>query len=322
MTIDLLWKDLKSNSVIKASIALLCLIAVIIGRRYLSTAIIGAYGVPLFLSILRYELEFFVYNKDNNIIQSIDYFIQGIVFIAILIFSFLIKEHIALWNDPAFITKLNLIAISLTITILIKLVEKSKIFSFDIRRIYSYLLVLLFVYLGITNILSRSITQVPWKNIDKADAYYETQVWARGNTQESDLFMVDPSIDYGWEAYSKRAKFGSFRELIHTGWLYTGNGLIFEEGMRRIRLFNVEPEDYLRRSLENQKKSVGPEYREFASAVDQAFYTFEDMDLENIAVGEGIAYFVFDKKKITKTIGLPVAYENEYFIVHKHTPKR
>lgn len=321
LAITLLWDDFTSDSIIKASIALLCLVTPIIGRRYVTTTIIGTWGVPLFFSIFRYELEFFGSffdsNKKEKNFQLIDFLIQGVTLFAISVFLFLVKQHIALWNHPAFTTQLNLIYIAISTVIILGLIERIGVFNFYIKKIYSYVFILLLLYWGTTSIMHKRITLLPWRNISKAEAYYATQVWARNNTEKSALFMVDPNIDYGWEAYSKRAKFGSFRDLIHTGWLYSGSQQTFEEGMRRIRLFNVEPEGYLNRSIENQKKSVGSEYREFELDVSKTYYTFEGIDLENIAASEGIDYFVFDKRKIKKSLDMLVVYENEHFIIYK-----
>ena len=314
LALDLLWGDLTSVSLFNSFIGCLCLITPLIGRNYLTPFLVGAWGFPIVFSILRFESEFFRYSQDHLKNTIIDYFVQVPAIMALINVIFLIVNSFAVWNDPAFVSEINIVIISIVFAVLIYLSKNRTIFSLNLKNAIKYFLIVSFVFLGIHGILKSELRLLPWRNLEKSTAYYNTQIWAKDNTKLGALFMVDPSINYGWEAYSQRPKFGSFRDLIHTGWLYTGNSLIFDEGIRRIRLFGVEPTAYLLKSLQNHKLSVGPEYHEFAKEVERAFYSLNKTDFMNLAKREGIEFVVFDKQKI-KTIPLPIVYDNGYFCI-------
>ena len=44
--------------------------------------------------------------------------------------------------------------------------------------------------------------------------YLETQRWAKGHTPKAALFLVDPTIYYGWRDFSARSSFGNVREWL------------------------------------------------------------------------------------------------------------
>ncbi|MDP3231122.1 MAG: hypothetical protein Q8N13_24530, partial [Acidovorax sp.] len=80
------------------------------------------------------------------------------------------------------------------------------------------------------------------------EAYLSAQLWAKENTAPAALFLVDPTIYYGWRDFSQRSSFGNMREWLHTSWLYDPKKENYEEGLRRAAEFGYSPPDYLNES--------------------------------------------------------------------------
>lgn len=79
-----------------------------------------------------------------------------------------------------------------------------------------------------------------------ASDYLAAQRWARANTVQDSLFMVDPTIYYGWRDFSQRSSFGNLREWLHTGWLYDSRADVYTEGVKRFGEFGIDIESYKR----------------------------------------------------------------------------
>jgi hypothetical protein len=143
------------------------------------------------------------------------------------------------------------------------------------------------------------------------DAYLNAQLWAQQNTPSTALFLVDPTIYYGWRDFSQRSSFGNLREWLHTSWLYDPDKVNFDEGLRRAAEFGYSPPDYLQES---------PPLKGFAkinAVVGEHFYSYDAKRFREIAQKYSIDYVVMKKDRAKNRVLLPVAYENEFFVIHE-----
>lgn len=148
-----------------------------------------------------------------------------------------------------------------------------------------------------------------------ARAFRNAQLWASANTSPTSLFMVDPSIYYGWRDYSKRSSFGNLREWLHTSWAYDSRSERYAEGMRRFEEFQLPLPAYLgrRRPLSG--------FVELTSAVREKFYASSCEWQARLAERYEINYFVFMKDRVVRPPCFLVAYENEGFFIVR-VPRR
>lgn len=315
LSLSLLWSGLEKGKLAEFFLACVLLLSPVIGQPSGIPFLKGTWGFPLFFSIFLCGVDYY-YQPRKTTGWYLNFLICAVIFVAVLMTGFLLFRSYANWDHPAFMGYLSVIVFSLIFALTIFILPRISRQVFPQKTQWLFFLVTLCVIFNAASTLKSSASLVPWRNLEKATAYYEAQLWAKGNTEPGSLFWVDPGINYGWEGYSQRPKFGSFRDWIHTGWLYTGNRLNFDEGLRRVRLLGVEPSHFLLKSLENGKISVGPDYREFEREVQKAFYSLNENTFKKIAAKEGIRYVVLDKQK-TKGLPLPSVYENTYFVIYR-----
>lgn len=144
----------------------------------------------------------------------------------------------------------------------------------------------------------------------KGKDFLETQMWAKNNTSKTALFMVDPTIHYGWRDFSQRSSFGNSREWVHISWLYDSDERVFSEGMRRFSLFKLPIENYLTGYFPTIRG-----HHKLSVDVENAFYSFDDTWFKNIQSDYGIQYIVMQKEKLKKQYKFPIVFENERFVV-------
>jgi hypothetical protein len=150
---------------------------------------------------------------------------------------------------------------------------------------------------------------LPLEKRTMAKAYKEVQLWAKNNTPPNTLFMVDPTIYYGWRDFSQRSSFGNLREWLHTSWLYDSRPEVYREGMRRFREFGIDAEPFLRwqRPLDGG--------RAMERKVREVFYNAPDAWRVSVAEKYNIDYIVLKKALKASVNSLPTTYQNEEFIV-------
>ncbi len=318
LSLNLLWNGLKKGNLAERFLACVLLLSPVIGQPSGIPFLKGTWGFPLFFSIFLCGVDYYFRPSKKNE-RYIDFCIGTAILVAFSMTGFLLFCSYSGWNHPAFTGHLSVIVFSLIFLETIFLVPRISRQNFPQKKQWLFFLVSLCVIFNVTSALKSGASLIPWRNLEKATAFYEAQLWVKENTEPGSLFWVDPGINYGWEAYSQRPKFGSFRDWIHTGWLYSGNRLNFDEGLRRVRLLGVEPSHFLLKSLENGKSSVSPEYREFEREVQKAFYSLNENDFKKFAGSEGIRYVVLDKQK-TKGLLLPSVYKNAYFVIYRVDP--
>lgn len=117
------------------------------------------------------------------------------------------------------------------------------------------------------------------------------QRWARQHTAHDALFMVDPSYIYGWRDYAQRASFGTYREWGMFGFIYGGKGVTYEEGLRRLALFGIDPvalaHDHERQGLPLRKAG-----RQLQSMIEKSFNEKPLKKLFHIARRERVDYLL------------------------------
>ncbi|WP_137455049.1 hypothetical protein [Halomicronema hongdechloris] len=140
--------------------------------------------------------------------------------------------------------------------------------------------------------------------------YYRVQIWAKNNTQKSALFMVDPTIYYGWRDYSHRSSFGNLREwILLSCCVYKSDFNVYQEGMRRFREFQIDIDKY----LEVEPSLLG--FRQLNDAIREKYYSLDDSWRLNINQTYGVDYFLLIKDRMNHNSDFPIIYQNDSFVV-------
>lgn len=165
-------------------------------------------------------------------------------------------------------------------------------------------------------ILSKALYWVGTVNFGPRDkplgeAYLNAQLWAKENTAPAALFLVDPTIYYGWRDFSQRSSFGNMREWLHTSWLYDSKKNNYDEGLRRAAEFGYSPPEYL-----NESPPLNG-FGKIDKDVGNRFYSYDADWFREMAKKYSLDYIVMKKERIKNRLLLPVAYENEFFVIHE-----
>lgn len=152
--------------------------------------------------------------------------------------------------------------------------------------------------------------------IAQANAYKDAQLWAKDNTAQDALFMVDPCIYYGWRDYSHRSSIGTPREWYLTAWLYIPDQTRFEKGLAVGRALGLDLTDYL--PEKDQRPSIdGFDVCEMA---DTLYYDPSRGGITRVADEFAVDYFVMRQDRVKETKDWPdrpVAYDNDYYRVYR-----
>jgi hypothetical protein len=143
--------------------------------------------------------------------------------------------------------------------------------------------------------------------------YLEVQRWAKSNTEPTALFMVDPTIYYGWRDFSARSSFGNIREWLHTSWLYDSREASYREGMRRFNEFGLDLTHYLYGKQESSIDWFNTLDRDFR----KRFYGLPSRRLAEIGATYDVDYFVLKRTEVGQCYDFPVAFENRSFVVFR-----
>lgn len=142
-------------------------------------------------------------------------------------------------------------------------------------------------------------------------AFMKAQLWAKENTSPSSLFMIDPTIYYGWRDFSQRSSFGNVREWLHTSWLYDSRTTNYEEGRRRAAEFSISMEDYLHQS----PPLVG--FDKLDRDIRANFYSFKPEWFEQMSERYLLDYVVMRKEYINNRLPFSVEYENDFYLIQR-----
>lgn len=154
-------------------------------------------------------------------------------------------------------------------------------------------------------------TLMPDERKEASSDYLAVQRWARANTPSDSLFLVDPTIYYGWRDFSQRSSFGNLREWLHTGWLYDSRATVYQEGLRRFGEFGIDIEPYkqIRPSIDG--------YHRLSDDLRQVFYSKNKDWFQELSQRYGIGYLVLQKKFSTGELHFEKAFENSCFVVYR-----
>lgn len=141
-------------------------------------------------------------------------------------------------------------------------------------------------------------------------SYLDAQRWARSNTPEKALFMVDPTILYGWRDFSERSSFGNMHEWLHTSWLYDSRTDAYRVGLQRFLEFGIELDPYLRLSGYHM-----PGYNKLSADIGKRFYELDDEWLLSISLRYSVSYAVMRKDRLVRSYSFSKAFENEHFVI-------
>jgi hypothetical protein len=152
---------------------------------------------------------------------------------------------------------------------------------------------------------------MPDERKELASDYLAVQRWAGANAAPDSLFMVDPTIYYGWRDFSQRSSFGNLREWLHTGWLYDSQAAVYGEGLKRFGEFGIDIEPYKR-----MRPSIDG-YHRLSDDLRQVFYLKDPGWFEDLSRRYGIEYFVLQKKYIKRDLPFDEVFENASFVVYR-----
>jgi hypothetical protein len=149
-----------------------------------------------------------------------------------------------------------------------------------------------------------------------ASSYLDVQSWARKNTPVDSLFMPDPAHYYGWRDFSERSSFGNLREWGYSIIAYTSDRLAYEEGLKRMREFDIDIDMITEDDLKNRKLFIYG--KDLSKKVREVFYRMKSADFMSLSRKYGLDYIVMNKKYHEgKFDDLKIAYENKHYIVYE-----
>ena len=153
-------------------------------------------------------------------------------------------------------------------------------------------------------------------------SFINVQRWAKTHTPPNALFISDPTSLGGWREFSERSHFGYLSEWAYGTLCYIADRKSFEEGRRRAKEFGIDLEKIRKNDPLIKRRRLSKIYERNAR---YAFYSSSADRIARLVLKYGIDYFILEKKvygNIEKKgfAVLPVAYENEYFIVFGAEP--
>jgi hypothetical protein len=138
--------------------------------------------------------------------------------------------------------------------------------------------------------------------------YLAVQTWARTATEPGSIFMPDPGHSYGWREGSQRPSFGAVREWLQNSFMYNSRKVIFDEGLKRFAEFGLPLDEYLHMDPNLARGEIVRDVR-------SRYYNAPKEWFAGIHERYGVEYFVFERARLKGASPLPVAYENESYIV-------
>lgn len=170
---------------------------------------------------------------------------------------------------------------------------------------------LLFVILIFAGINVERKMQMPREQKAFASDYLAVQRWAQSETMTDALFMVDPTIYYGWRDFSQRSSFGNLREWLHTAWLYDSKTALYLEGLTRFSEFEIDIKPYkeIRPSIEG--------FRQLSVELGKSFYMKNSGWFGDLSARYKIDYLVVQKRLAIESLQFEKVYENDHFTVYR-----
>ncbi|HBB35136.1 MAG TPA: hypothetical protein DDZ80_22900 [Cyanobacteria bacterium UBA8803] len=260
-------------------------------------------GFPLLLSILLVAPAWLnvcrgQWNKLGNLLVS------GLVALSIILIGIYVAIGLAgSWTSTAYTgwASRRFLLISI-IGLLMILVKRQWLNNY----LFQIIAVIFFISLPISWTINQQLSA------EEVTLYHEfkaAQIWSKTHTAQDALFMVDPTISYGWRDYSQRSSFGNLHEWLHTSWIYKSDFKAYQEGLRHINEFHLKLENYLHYSPSLYGFTL------LTEDIKERYYNYGDEWRLSIANRYDIDYFVLLKSQMKKASTLPVVYQNDRFII-------
>jgi hypothetical protein len=180
---------------------------------------------------------------------------------------------------------------------------------------FKYSLVALIVpFLILSMFLLYKTDYINWKkrNYVVSNDYLDAQLWAKENTPFDSLFMVDPSLFYGWRDFSQRSSFGNFREWVWFPVAYVVDVAVLNEGKKRAKEFGVDIDSIIKSDSVNYVDG----YSKIVDDLRKKYYSMDDEQAFILKNRYKIDYFIMNKLQQKNRFNYPVAYENNTFIIY------
>lgn len=144
--------------------------------------------------------------------------------------------------------------------------------------------------------------------------YKAAQLWAKDHTPGQAVFLVDPTIYYGWRDFSQRSSFGNIREWLMLGWFYASNTAVYQEGLQRFHEFGIDPTPYFHAPTAYQGGD------QLSETVTHVFYGWNDATLQAIASRYGLCYGLLRRALIQHPYNLTPIFKNNHYIILQLSP--
>lgn len=141
-------------------------------------------------------------------------------------------------------------------------------------------------------------------------SYLDAQRWAKSNTPEQSLFMVDPTISYGWRDFSERSSFGNLREWLHTSWLYDSRADRYRAGLQRFAEFGIGLDPYLDLSVSHLEG-----YRKLNADIGKRFYDLDEEWFLSMRQRYSVSHVVMRKDGLVRNYSFNKVFENQHFVI-------
>ncbi len=149
-----------------------------------------------------------------------------------------------------------------------------------------------------------------------AEDMLAAQIWANVNTPPGALFLTDPSWKPGWRDYSKRPIFGHYRDWALFGFAYNSSEYWYREGLRRLKLFGVDPVN-LANELESRGKSIWETNQMTREIIRNSFNSRPMDSLVQLSRREGISYIVVKNDRYSGLrTGHTAVFSTTYFDIY------
>ena len=182
------------------------------------------------------------------------------------------------------------------------------------RRFESFAAITLLLAIGVLGVFwaraGDQLSRYPRQLADEED-YLAAQLWAKNNTPLNALFMPDPTHYYGWSDFALRPSFGNLHEWLYSGWIYNSRKSVFDEGVKRVRAFGIDPFRYL--AIKGRPPGSGDK---LTTDLRRRYYSLTSQDLAHLSANFGISYFIFERDIRKSALrGCNVAYRNSHYLI-------
>ncbi|MEK9608986.1 MAG: hypothetical protein VW058_04870 [Flavobacteriaceae bacterium] len=155
-----------------------------------------------------------------------------------------------------------------------------------------------------------------------AENMLQAQIWAKNNTAQQAVFLIDPSWRPGWRDYSQRPSFGHYRDWALFGFAYNSSQFWYQEGLRRMRLFGADPIELAERLAEGGE-SIWLTNKLTREVIKENYNTRSIGSLVQLAREERVSYIVIKNDRfIGSRFGYDPVFSSKYFDIYEVSEAR